>query len=128
MDVPDQIQKYLEREFTSNPEAMAMFYDAMQHINHAHDSGDLENARDLFIGALGMDDKFVEARAQLGVTYMKLGYIEDAERELDDALRVAESERYEQSQSYVYYLFGIVNQQWNKYIENFIKRKKIEII
>jgi class 3 adenylate cyclase/TolB-like protein/Tfp pilus assembly protein PilF len=114
MDTPDQILKYLEREFTSNPDAMRCFYDGMRLINLAHESKDFENARALFIKALGHDDRFVEARAQLGVTYMKLGFREDSERELDEAMSVARSEKYEQSQSYVSYLIGIMNQECYK--------------
>ena len=114
MQTPDQILKYLEREFTSDADAMQCYYDAMQLVNRAHDVSDLEGARDLFLKALECDEKFVEARAQLGVTYSKLGYSEDAEREFDLAMEVAKNDKYEQSQAFVYNLLGIVNKGWYK--------------
>ena len=130
IDIPEKIKKLISISISSNPDAIKNYYKGMSYIENIKTTEDLRKAKTNFIKAMEEDNNFVEAIAQLAITYEKLGYHHESDKYIQKAIYLAEDLGNESSLTAVYNCAGILYKAWNKYnkaIPFFEKALKIQI-
>jgi len=94
------------REMTGNSIALKKYSEGRAMMEKLHGKDDLNRAHKLLSEAIELDDEFVEARAQYAFSCLRLGYYDECEEVLEEALEIAVDDDYEKGMIHVYNYFG----------------------
>jgi len=125
---PQYLQKYFKESVNKDSEAYQFYVEAKYLYDTISHENDLTKARDLFKKAIALDSEYVDALAQLAMTYHRLGQNEKAEQILEDALCIAETNNDEYGLSIILNCLGAIYMDWTKYEKAFNHYKKALII
>ena len=119
ISAPEYLQKYFTESISKDSEAYNYYAQAKYLYDTISQANDLSRVKELFKKAITLDNEYVDAHAQLAMTYHRLGQNEKAEQILEDALSIAETNNDEYGLSIVLNCLGAIYMDWTKYEKAF---------
>jgi len=100
---------------TDDPAAYELYQQGLYKIEIVKNKDEFPIARKLFQEAWEKDHNFIESLAQYAITSNKMGFFEEAEEMIDEALDIADEKNNNLGKAKTLDSMGIIYKSWNKY-------------